>query len=215
MRNTTIQFPLATVIAFALAGPGAPAAAIAQGGPEQAAKFAKSVDTTIKSLDSTRGQLDKTVAGYNSIIEQTAKDTKDAYKDLGKNITESENKVAETKSKVDEMNAEADAHFAAWKTSTAAISDPALRKKSEDRMTDAQAKYAKISGAGRDARQHFDTLMTDLKNQTKFLGSDLNPSGISSLKPEAAKFNTRAHELFGKIDVVSKAFADYAASLRP
>jgi hypothetical protein len=213
MRDMKIHFPLAAAFALALAG--APAAAIAQGGPEQAAKFAKSVDNTIKSLESTRAQLDKTVAGYNSIIDLTAKDTKGAYKDLGKNITESETKVAETRLKVDEMNAEADAHFSGWKTSTAAISDPALRQKSEDRMVDAQAKYQKISSAGRDARQHFDALMSDLKNQSKFLGSDLNPAGISSLKPDAAKFNTRAHELFGKIDVVSKAFADYAASLRP
>ena len=51
--------------------------------------------------------------------------------------------------------------------------------------------------------------MTDLKNQSSYLGSDLNPNGISSLKPEAAKFNTRAKELFGKIDVVNKAFGDY------
>ena len=57
--------------------------------------------------------------------------------------------------------------------------------------------------------------MTDLKNQTKYLGSDLNPSGISSLKPEAAKFNTRSKELFGKIDAVNKALGDYASSLRP
>ena len=210
-----IYLPLAASMALALAGPGAPAAAIAQGGTEQAAKFAKSVDGTIKSIESTRAQIDKTVAGYNSIIDQTTTDTKDAYKDLGKNITESEKKVAEAQSKVDEMHAEAESHFAAWKTSTAAISDAALRKKGEDRMAVAQAQYQKIAAGGRDARLHFDALMTDLKNQTKYLGSDLNPSGISSLKPEAAKFNTRAKELFGKIDIVSKAFGDYAASMRP
>ena len=215
MSKTTIHFPLGAAIALALTGPGAPATAIAQGGPEQAAKFAKSVETTSKSFESTRAQLDKTVADYNSIIDQTAKDTKGAYKDLSKNITESEKKVAETKLKVDEMSAEAESHFAAWKSSTAAISDPALRKKSEERMADAQARFQKINGAGRDARQHFDALMIDLKNQTKYLGSDLNPSGISSLKPDAAKFNTRAKELLGKIDTVNKAVLDYASSLRP
>jgi Protein of unknown function (DUF2959) len=121
----------------------------------------------------------------------------------------------EAKAKVDEMNAAADIHFAAWKNSTIAISDPALRKKGEERLAGAQAQYQKIAATGRDARQYFDTLMTDLKNQTSYMGSQLNPSGISSLKPEAAKFNTRARELFGKIDMVNKALGDYATSIRP
>ena len=116
MSKTTIHFPFAAAITFVLAGPGAPASAIAQGGTEEAAKFAKSVDSTAKSIETTRAQLEKTLAGYNSIIDQTAKDTKDAYKDLGKSITESEKKVAETKAKVDEMNAAAESHFSAWKT---------------------------------------------------------------------------------------------------
>jgi hypothetical protein len=213
MRKTTILFPLAAAVALAF-GAGAPGA-FAQAGPDQAAEFAKRVDGTIKSIESTRAQLDKTLAGYNSIIDLTAKDTKDAFSDLGKNITESEKKVAEARLKVDERNAESERHFSAWKTSTAQISDPALRKKSEDRMVGAQAQYQKIAIAGRDARAHFDALITDLKNQTKYLGSDLNPAGITSLKPEAAKFNTRAKELFAKIDAVNKAFGDYAASLRP
>jgi DUF2959 family protein len=214
MSTTTIHFPLAAVVTFAFAGAGAPGA-FAQGGPEQAAKFAKSVDGTVKGIEATRAQLDKTLAGYNSIIEQTAPDTKEAYKDLGKSITESEKKVSEAKAKVDEMSAAADIHFAAWKNSTIAISDPALRKKSEERMVGAQAQYQKIAASGREARQYFDTLMTDLKNQTNYMGSQLNPSGISSLKPEAAKFNTRARELFGKIDMVNKALGDYASSIRP
>ena len=120
MMQTTISkhVPRAAAIAAALAlavGPGAVTAALAQSGPEQTAKFTKTVEGTMKSIDATKAQLEKTVAGYNSIMDQTAKDTKDAYKGLGKDITDSEKKVAEAKLKVDEMNAEAERHFAAWK----------------------------------------------------------------------------------------------------
>lgn len=217
MMRKTVTNPIAyAAAAMALgAGPGAPTAAFAQAGPEQTAKLAKTVENTMKTIDAARQQLDKTVAGYNSIMDQTAKDTKQAYKDLGKDITESEKKVAETKAVVDVMNAEADRHFAAWKESQASITDPALRKKSEDRLVDAQTRYQKIAGAGKDARQTFDTLMTDLKNQSAYLGNDLNPGAITSLKPDAAKFNTRAQSLFGKIDGVNKMFGDYVAAMKP
>jgi uncharacterized membrane-anchored protein YhcB (DUF1043 family) len=190
-------------------------AVLAQGGPEQTAKLTKTVESTVKSMDSTRQQLEKTVAGYNSIVDQTAKDTKDAYKGLGKDIIESEKKVAEARLKVDEMNAEADRLFTAWKDSTTVITDPDLRKRSEERLADSQARFQKIATAGKDTRQTFDTLMTDLKNQSAYLGNDLNAGAIASLKPDAAKFNTRAQELFGKIDGVNKMFGEYVTSMTP
>jgi chromosome segregation ATPase len=199
------------------AGLGALAAgpALGQSGQEQTQKLVKNVESTVKSIGDTRQQLEKTVAGYNSIMEQTAKDTKDAYKGLNKDIAESEKKVGDARLKVDEMNAEAQRHFTAWRESAAAISDPALRKKSEQRLVDAQARFQKIEAAGKDAGQSFDTLMKDLKNQATFLGSDLNASAISALKPDAAKFNTRAKTVFQKIDGVNKMFGDYVASIKP
>ena len=215
MQKTVRAHALCAAALAFVASAASATTALAQAGPEQTAKFAKTVETTMKSIDATKLQLEKTLAGYNSIMDLTAKDTKSAYKDLGKAITSSEQKVAETKQKVDLMNAEADKHFAAWKDSTAAISDPALRQKSEARLADAQSQFQKIATAGKDTRQTFDTLMTDLKNQTTFLGSDLNAGAITSLKPDAAKFNTRAKDLFGKIDGVNQMFSDYVTAIKP
>jgi chromosome segregation ATPase len=210
--------PLAAATSFLLAigfaGLAAPPA-FGQAGTEETKQLLKTVESTVKSLGDTRQQLEKTLTGYNSIMDQTAKDTKSAYKDLNKDIENSEKKVGEARLKVDEMNAEAERHFTAWKENAAAITDPALRKRSEDRLADARARFNKVSLAGKDARQSFDSLMTDLKNQSTYLGSDLNASAISSLKPDAAKFNTRAQGLLGKIDGVNKMFEDYMASMRP
>ncbi|HEY7513664.1 MAG TPA: DUF2959 family protein [Vicinamibacteria bacterium] len=211
-RLAGASLPLLAAIGFAwlTASP-----ALGQAGPEQTQKLVKTVESTVKSIGETRLQLEKTLTGYNSIMDQTAKDTKDAYSALGKDITNSEKKVGEARLKVDEMNAEAARHFTAWKENAAAITDPSLRKRSEERLADAQARYDKIAVAGKDARQSFDSLMTDLKNQTTYLGTDLNASAITSLKPDAAKFNTRAKELLGKIDGVNKMFDDYVASMKP
>jgi hypothetical protein len=189
--------------------------ASAQAGPEQTTKFLKTVEGTIKTVGESRAQLQKTVATYNSITEMTATDLKDAYKDLNKDIAESEKKVADGRPKVDEMNTSAEGYFAAWKASAEAISDPGLRKRSEDRLADAKARFDKIAVAGKDARQSFDTLMTDIKDQSKFLGLDLNASAIATLKPDAAKFNGRANAVFAKTDGVTKMFEEYVASMKP
>jgi hypothetical protein len=209
-NKTCLVLALVTAVAALRATP-----AVAQAGPDETAKFLKTVEGTVKAIGESRAQLQKTVATYNSITEMTAKDLKSAYKDLGKDVAESEKKVADGSVKVDEMNAQATLYFAAWKTSAAAISDPGLKKRSEERLAAAQARFQKTSQAGKDTRQDFDTLMKDVKDQSTFLGHDLNASAIASLKPDAAKFNARANTVFTKIDGVTKMFDDYIASMRP
>jgi hypothetical protein len=191
------------------------ARAAAQEGPEQTAKFLKTVETTNKTIREAREQVQKTVDLYNSIIDMSAKDTKDAYKELGKQTAECEKKVANVGPKVDEMNTEAASYFGFRKAATASISDPALRKRGETRLTDSQAQFSKIAAAGKDGRSSFDGLMTELKNQTTYLGHDLNPSAISSLKPDAAKLNAHAKTTLTKIDGVAKMYDDYVASMKP
>ena len=209
-QRMSVVFALVAAAAALRATPAA-----AQAGPEQTAKFLKTVESTVKAVGESRAQLQKTVATYNSITEMTATDLKGAYKDLNKDIAESEKKVVDGRPKVDEMNTSAEGYFAAWKASAEAISDPGLRKRSEDRLADAKARFDKIAAAGKDARQSFDTLMTDIKDQSKFLGLDLNASAIASLKPDAAKFNGRANAVFAKTDGVTKMFDEYVASMKP
>jgi DNA repair ATPase RecN len=205
-------------LVFALVAAGAALRATpvaAQAGPEQTQKFLKTVEGTVKAIGESRAQLQKTMVTYNSITEMTAKDLKGAYKDLNKDVADSEKKVAEGRPKVDEMNTAADGYFAAWKASAAEISNADLRKRSEERLADSQARFQKIAAAGRDARQSFDTLMKDVKDQSTFLGHDLNAKAIATLKPDAAKFNSRANMVFTKVDGVTKMYEEYIASMRP
>jgi len=211
--KTNRMFLVVALVAAAAVLRATPVAA--QAGPEQTAKFVKTLDGTVKAIAESKAQLQKTVATYNSITDMTAKDLKGAYKDLNNNVADSEKKVADGRPKVDEMNTAAESYFTAWKESAAAISDPDLRKKSEDRLADARARFNNIAAASKDARQSFDTLMTDVKDQSTYLGHDLNASAIASLKPNAAKFNTRANTVFGKVDGVTKMFDEYIASLKP
>jgi hypothetical protein len=205
-----LAFALVAAVAALRATPAA-----AQAGPEQTQQFLKTVAGTVKAVGESRAQLQKTVATYNSITEMTAPDLKSAYKNLNKDIADSEKKVADGRPKIDEMNTSAEGYFAAWKASAEGISDPDLRKRSEERLADAKARFDKIAVAGKDARQSFDTLMTDVKDQSKFLGLDLNASAIATLKPDAAKFNGRANAVFAKTDGVTKMFDEYIASMKP
>ena len=53
-----------------------------------------------------------------------------------------------------------------------------------------------------------------MKDQSKFLGLDLNASAITALKPNATKLNTSANSIFTKVDGVTKMYDDSIASLK-
>jgi hypothetical protein len=122
-----------------------------------------------------------------------------------KAVKESEDRVADVTKQREEMDAEAGKLFASWKTSVDGINNPDLKKKSQARLETTQASYGKIAMAGKDAKSEYDSFLGGLKDQITFLGHDLNPAALASLKPDAAKLNDRAEKMFAKIDGVSAA----------
>jgi chromosome segregation ATPase len=179
--------------------------ASAQEGVNQTEALIKKGEQTVKAVTEARAQLEKTLASYNTLVDGKAADPKATYKDLGKQVKDSEDRVADVTKRREEMDAEAGKLFESWKASADAISSPELKKKSQERLEATQARYGKIATAGKDARGEYDAFLGGLKDQITFLGNDLNPAALASLKPEAAKLNDRAKTMFQKIDTASAA----------
>jgi chromosome segregation ATPase len=186
---------LAALVAFGLAGP-----ASAQDGVKQTEALVKKGESTVKSITEARTQLDKTLATYNSIIEGKATDTKAAYKDLEKQVKDCEAKSEDVKKQKEAMDIEADKLYTSWTTGLADISNPDLKQRSQTRLTQTKDRMGKIGAAGLQARGAYDEFLNGLKDQIKYLGHDLNPSAIASLKGDAAKLNAKAKTMFEKLD---------------
>jgi septal ring factor EnvC (AmiA/AmiB activator) len=179
--------------------------ASAQEGVNQTETLIKKGEQTVKAVTEARQQLEKTLANYNTIVDGKAADPKASYKDLGKAVKDTEDRVADVTKRKEEMDAEAGKLFESWKASADGISSPDLKKKSQERLEATQARYGKIATAGKDARGEYDAFLKGLKDQITFLGHDLNPAALASLKPDAAKLNDRAKKMFEKIDGASAA----------
>jgi chromosome segregation ATPase len=172
----------------------------AQEGVKQTEALVKKGESTVKSITDARLQLDKTLGTYNSIIDGKAPDAKAAYKDLEKQVKDCEAKSADVKKEKEAMDAEAEKLYASWTAGMAEISSPELKQRSEARLTQTKDRMGKIGAAGLQARGAYDEFLTGLKDQIKYLGHDLNPSAIASLKGDAGKLNGKAKTMFDKID---------------
>ena len=113
------------------------------------------------------------------------------------------------------MENEAHRFFAKWMESLDEISSESLRERSQARLNETRVRYGEILAEGRGASAMFEPVMGGLRDQVIFLGHDLNPSAIASLKPDAEKLNAQAESLLSGIERTQSKISDYIASLKP
>ncbi len=199
----------AIVLSFAVAGRAQ------DEGVKQVEQLAKRAGATVEAIANTKVQLMKTMDVYNGLMADGATDRKGAYKKLQSEMENTEKRRAEIGLKADEMKAEADTLFKSWADSAAAITDAGLRKQSEDRLAKTKASFAQIGTVGKTATEIYQPMMKALQDQVTYLGHDLNPSAVASLKPNAAKLNDQSKELVKRIDDTISTANTAISALRP
>lgn len=174
-------------------------------GLKETDKFVKAGGNTSEAVGNAKVQTQKTLDAYNALVTQPSKNMKGDYKKLMKSMDSMNDRVAEAGRKVDEMQTAADTYFSGRAETIKNIQDPQLQDRAKQRLADSQAKFGGVLQSLRDGAKALEPFRKDLADQITYLGSDLTPSAMTSLKPNAEKLNSRGSELFAKTD---KAIAD-------
>jgi DUF2959 family protein len=184
-------------------------------GVKQVEALVKASGSTVQAISETKLQLMKTMDVYNALLADDAKDRKKLYKDLQKEMESTEKRRAEIATRAGAMRGEADTLFKSWETSAASIESESLRKRSEDRLKQTKATYAEIGAVGQKAGELYQPVMKTLADQVKYLGHDLNPAAVATLKPDAEKLNKRVQELGKAIDETVTTANTKITAIRP
>jgi len=169
-------------------------------GLKETNQFVKASETTSQAITNGKTELQKTLTAYNTLVTQPSKDMKGDYKKLLKSSDSMNAKVADAKQKIEAMQKTGDTYFSGRAEAIKTIQDPALQSQAQARLTANQQEFAGVLESLRDAGGAFEPLRKQMADQITFLGSDLTPSGMTSLKPQAEKLNTQGAEVFSKTD---------------
>ena len=123
-------------------------------------------------------------------------------------------RVADAGTKVDQMQAAGDTYFAGRGETIKNIQDAELRDRAQQRMAESQKQFAGVLQSLRDANQALGPFRKELADQITYLGSDLTPSAMQSLKPNADKLNTHGADVFSKADKAIAEATAYFQSLK-
>jgi hypothetical protein len=183
-------------------------------GLKETDKFVKAGGNTSEAVANAKLQTQKTLDAYNALVTEPSTDMKGDYKKLMKSMDSMNDRVADAGRKVDEMQKAGDTYFTGRAETIKNIQDAQLQDRAKQRLADSQAKFGVVLQSLRDAAKALEPFRKDVADQITYLGSDLTPSAMTSLKPNAAKLNARGSVLFARTD---KAIADantYFESLR-
>ncbi len=183
-------------------------------GLKETDKFVKAGGNTSEAMATAKLQTQKTLDAYNALVTQPSKNMKGDYKKLMKSMDSMNDQVAEAGRKVDEMQQAGDTYFMGRAETIKNIQDPELQDRAKQRLADSQKDFGGVLESLREGAKALEPFRKELADQITYLGSDLTPSAMTSLKPNAEKFNARGSELFAKTDHAIASANAYFQSLR-
>lgn len=169
-------------------------------GLKETDRFVKAGASTSEAVANAKLQTQKTLDAYNALVTQPSTNMKGDYKALMKSVDSMNKRVEAARKKIGEMQKAGDVYFSGRADTIKNINDPELQERAKQRLAVSQKEFAGVLQSLKDAGDSLEPFRKDLADQITFLGSDLTPSAMTALKPNAEKLNARAAELFGRAD---------------
>ena len=184
-------------------------------GIKEAEKFVNAGAGTASAVGKAKLQVQDTLTAYNALVTLPTKDMKGDYKKLLNRAKDTGKRVDEARERVTKMEAAGDVYFAGRVTSITEIQDATLREKAQQRLDENKQEYARVIASLREAGESLQAMRKDLDNHITYLGSDLTPSAVASLKPEAQKLNESGNGVLAKAEEAMTTANKYFDSMRP
>jgi Protein of unknown function (DUF2959) len=183
-------------------------------GLKETDRFVKAGGNTSQAVANAKQQVQKTLDAYNALVTQPSTNMKGDYKKLMKSMDSMNASVAEAGQKVDQMQQAGDTYFTGRAETIKNIQDPELLGRAKQRMAESQQQFAAVLQSLRDGAKALEPFRKELADQITYLGSDLTPSAMTSLKPNADKLNAHGSDVFAKTDKAIAGADAYFQSLR-
>jgi hypothetical protein len=184
-------------------------------GIKETENFVKAGDETLGAIGKAKLQIQSTLAAYNALVTQPSTDMKGDFKKLLNGRKDTDQKVDDARTRVAKMEMVGNTYFGGRLSSIKAIPDAALRQTAQTRFDENQQQYVGMLASMRDAGQSLQQLRMDLDSQITFVGSDLTPGAMASIKPQAQTLNERGVQVLAKVDGAIATSTKYFDSMRP
>jgi hypothetical protein len=211
MKSSNIKFVttnLVLVAALGLAG--------CKSGPyDKGAATSASLHSTADAVAQTSTGVTGVLGALNNLTFKSQGDLRDQYDTFVSASKTLDSAVANLDSKVISLNATATGYLENWTNQTAAIQSEELRKRSAERKDEVAGKISDVQSSYQGVKSSLEPFQSDVKDIQTYLGTDLTPGGLATIKDVVAKTKVDAVPLRDSIKKLQGSFDSLSASLSP
>lgn len=180
MKTLTKGLLSGAVLAVAVAFSGCSSTGYSKGGDAS-----KGMDKTSQEVDAIVTQTEETLNCLSNLVNHPAPDLVPQYKAFEKATKKLTSLSGSVDKKATEMKQRADAYFAEWDKGMTNISNPDLRKTSEERRAEVSSAFDEVASSLKKSKDAFDPFLSDLTDIRQVLGLDLTQGGIQAVQKTA------------------------------
>ncbi len=176
-------------------------------------KLQKEIDAVVKATDKFGSVLKDTTDSLSQLSGADGKKLDKAVKSFRKDAENLSKILTTTTARIENLNKTRSQYFAEWERSTAAISNPDLKKAAEDRRAKIIADHENMTAKASGLRTRIEAFATELADLQLFLGNDPNPGAVATAQPTIDEVVSAGNTLSAEVLEVSRQLAGFARGL--
>ncbi|HEX7861227.1 MAG TPA: DUF2959 family protein [Verrucomicrobiae bacterium] len=158
-----------------------------------------------QELTELQGHISDTIAALE-VVKKTAKSKGDLtppFTAFQTHYQQLQAQIDTVRSHANLLRARADDHYRAWQDELSKMGNPKLREKALDRYDDAKEEFDEIIVIAQEVKRDLDPFMTDLRDVSSYLSTDLSNDAVKSLSNTIFKLGNKSRSLIGGIKHVN------------
>ncbi|MEX2672031.1 MAG: DUF2959 family protein [Phycisphaeraceae bacterium] len=181
-------------------------------GFERAEMATSDVRLARTELVGTQEQLDRAVASLNALVAAEA-ERQPRFQSFSEQVDTLDRQVDRLRTQVEEMEAQVDAYFTAWEAEIDQMESEALRNRAMRRRASSIDSYQVTMAAYQDVDVILTPLVSKIRDQQRYLGSDLTASGVGSVSDIIEEVRQQEHTAQQEIEAAILEFNRIASEL--
>ncbi len=207
MKFITANFALAATLAL-LAG-------CASHSYDKGAATSNALSSTADAVSLVSTNVNGVLAAMNNLTFKSAGDLRDQYDVFVSASKSLDSSIANLDAKVIALRVTATDYVTNWNNQMAAIQNEELRKRSADRKDEVSGKINDVETSYQSVTNSLVPFTSDIKDVQTYLGTDLTPTGLNTIKDIVAKTKVDAVPLRDSIKKLRGNFDSLSMSLSP
>jgi membrane-associated HD superfamily phosphohydrolase len=158
------------------------------------------VENARDAQENAKEQFQSALEKFSSVVKVPSGELQKKYDQLKTELDKSETRAKDVSKRINEVEDVAEALFDEWKSELDQYTNKDLRRASEQKLKQTQARYGQLIGAMKQAERKIAPVLSAFRDQVLFLKHNLNAQAIASLQGELVSIESNVASLIREMD---------------